>query len=320
MSKKLYTLLAAISITITTFAQAPEKMSYQAVVRDSGDALVTNQVVGMQISFLQGSASGTSVYTETQTPTTNINGLVTLEIGTGTTTDDFTAIDWATGPYFIKTETDPTGGSSYTITGTSQLLSVPYALYAKTAGNVFSGNYNDLSNQPTIPTINTYKVGDFAQGGIVFWVDESGQHGLVCALNDLSPNRWDAGSNLTTMATGDGPYSGEMNTMLIVAGQNLGDGNGYSALSCAEFSSNIGGKIYSDWYLASISELTILHDNGATIEPALLDAGGFPFSLNPWWSSSEISSTAAWVKQSTFAPVSAIKTTSSYTVRPIRSF
>jgi len=60
--KKLHTILAVILITATTFAQAPEKMSYQAVVRDSGDALVTNQAVGMQISILQGSASGTAVY------------------------------------------------------------------------------------------------------------------------------------------------------------------------------------------------------------------------------------------------------------------
>lgn len=130
--KKLYTILAAVLLTATTYAQAPEKMSYQAVIRDSGDALVTSQAVGMQISILQGS---TPVYVETQTPTTNVNGLVSLEIGTGTTSDDFTTIDWAAGPYFIKTETDPTGGSSYSITGTSQLLSVPFALYsANTAG------------------------------------------------------------------------------------------------------------------------------------------------------------------------------------------
>ena len=132
---KFYTLLVALVITASTFAQAPEKMSYQAVVRDSGDNLVTSQVVGMQISILQTTITGTAVYTETQTATTNINGLVTLEIGTGSTSDDFTAIDWGAGPYFIKTETDPAGGDIYTITGISQLMSVPYALYAKTAGN-----------------------------------------------------------------------------------------------------------------------------------------------------------------------------------------
>ena len=133
--KKRYTFLAAFLLTAITFAQTPEKMSYQAVVRDSGDNLISNQPVGMQISILQGSASGTSVYVETQMPTTNVNGLVTLEIGAGTVmSGDFTTIDWASDTYFIKTETDTAGGTNYTITGTSQLLSVPYALYAKTAG------------------------------------------------------------------------------------------------------------------------------------------------------------------------------------------
>ena len=134
--KQLYTFLAVLLMTASTFAQAPGKMSYQAVVRDSGDALVTNQAVGMQISILQTTATGTSVYVETQTPTTNVNGLVTLEIGTGSVVSgDFTTIDWSVDSYFIKTETDPTGGASYTITGTSQLLSVPYALYAAKSGD-----------------------------------------------------------------------------------------------------------------------------------------------------------------------------------------
>src|SRR5690606_24356432 len=135
--KKIITICAVLLMTASVFAQAPEKMSYQAVVRDGSNALVTSSAVGMQRSILQGSASGTAVYVETQTPTSNINGLVSLEIGSGTVVSgDFTTIDWANGPYFIKTETDPTGGTSYTITSTSQLLSVPYALHAKTAETV----------------------------------------------------------------------------------------------------------------------------------------------------------------------------------------
>ena len=138
--KKLFTIIAGLMLTVSVFAQAPEKMSYQAVVRNSSNALVTTQAVGMQISILQGGATGTAVYVETQTPTSNANGLVSLEIGTGTVVSgDFTTIDWANDTYFIKTETDLAGGTTYTITGTTQLMSVPYALHAKTAESVTGG-------------------------------------------------------------------------------------------------------------------------------------------------------------------------------------
>ncbi len=132
MSKKIITICAAILMTASVFAQSPNKMSYQAVIRNNSNTLVTSSAVGMRISILQTSPSGTAVYVETQTPTTNANGLVSIEIGGGTVVSgNFANIDWANGPYFVKTETDPTGGTSYSITGTSQLLSVPYALFAK---------------------------------------------------------------------------------------------------------------------------------------------------------------------------------------------
>ena len=138
-------------------------MSYQAVIRDAGNALVTNHAVGMRISILLGSVNGTAVYTETQTPTTNANGLVSIEIGG---VSGFDAINWAAGSYFIKTETDPTGGTNYTITGVSQILSVPYALYSKTAKtadysdltskpNLFDGTWSSLTGKPLFATVAT---------------------------------------------------------------------------------------------------------------------------------------------------------------------
>jgi hypothetical protein len=118
------------------FAQAPNKMSYQAVIRDGVNALLVNHVGGMQISILQGNINGSVVYLEIQTPSTNTNGLVSLEIGNGIPINgDFSNIDWSNGPYYIKTETDLSGGTNYTLTGVSELLSVPNALYAKSAGN-----------------------------------------------------------------------------------------------------------------------------------------------------------------------------------------
>jgi hypothetical protein len=132
--KNLYLSIISIFVSFSMLAQTPQGMSYQAVVRDGSGALVTNQSVGMAISILQGSSLGTTKYAETHTITTNANGLVSLEIGKGTVIQgSLSTIDWGSGPYFVKTETDPNGGSNYTISGTSELLSVPFALHAKAA-------------------------------------------------------------------------------------------------------------------------------------------------------------------------------------------
>ncbi|ARV07505.1 hypothetical protein BTO04_12755 [Polaribacter sp. SA4-10] len=142
MNKIRFTLLAALLITVSIFGQSPEQISYQAVVRDAANAIVANQLVGMKISVLQTTENGTAVYEETQTPTTNANGLLSIYIGAGTTdvVGIFSDIVWSTGSYFVKIEIDPAGGTNYTIIGTTQLVSVPYALYAKaTAAGALTG-------------------------------------------------------------------------------------------------------------------------------------------------------------------------------------
>ena len=151
--KKLSFLFILLALCVATiFAQAPERFNYQAVIRNASNTLVTNAMVGVRVSVLQGSADGIAVYVETHSVSTNTNGLLTVEIGGGKSEQgEFDGIDWANGPYFLKTETDPDGGSNYGVTITQQLLSVPYALYAKEAANGFSGDYNDLKNKPAIP-------------------------------------------------------------------------------------------------------------------------------------------------------------------------
>ncbi len=134
--KKFSFLIASLLFSLCVQAQAPQKFSYQTVIRNASNQLLVGQTVGIKISILQGSSNGSSVYAETHTPQTNANGLATIEIGGGTLlSGNFAIINWANGPFFVKTETDPNGGNNYTITNTSQLLSVPYALYAATAGN-----------------------------------------------------------------------------------------------------------------------------------------------------------------------------------------
>ncbi|MBD8490977.1 hypothetical protein IFO69_19650 [Echinicola sp. CAU 1574] len=149
--KNIYVLLVLLSISLNVLAQAPQKMSYQAVIRDTNHELVRDATIGLQISILKGSASGSIIYSETYTSNTNTNGLVSLEVGTGEVKQGiFSEIDWGNGSYFIKTETDPSGGTDYSISGTSQLLSVPFALYAENAGGLgwkVKGDtvYTDLS-------------------------------------------------------------------------------------------------------------------------------------------------------------------------------
>ena len=136
MKKILISLVVAATLSLSSFGQAPEGFKYQAVVRDAGNTILNNQVVGMRMTIQQGSIGGLTVYSETFASITNGYGLINLEIGNGAVvTGTFANIDWSAGPYFIETAVDVTGGTTYTVMGTSQLMSVPYALYAKTSGN-----------------------------------------------------------------------------------------------------------------------------------------------------------------------------------------
>jgi formylglycine-generating enzyme required for sulfatase activity len=143
--RNLLTLFLISFIALSSFAQAPQKFSYQSIIRNAGNLLVANQNVGIKISILQGTATGSTVYAETHSPLTNANGLATLEIGGGIVlSGNFASINWANGPFFVKTETDPNGGSNYTITNTTQLLSVPYALHANNTSSSVSSSGDTL--------------------------------------------------------------------------------------------------------------------------------------------------------------------------------
>ena len=159
--KRICTFLFVMVIVTSLFAQVPKKMSYQTIIRNTSNHLVTETEVGIRISILQGSTDGVPVYVETHSPFTDGNGRVSIEIGTGATSDALSSVDWFDGPFYIKTETDPSGGTEYSITGISQLLAVPYAFYSMSAGTVnynellnlpelFDGDYNSVSGTPTL--------------------------------------------------------------------------------------------------------------------------------------------------------------------------
>ncbi len=132
LARALFVALILISIETGLEAQAPEAFNYQALIRDNAGAPVLNTPVGIQIKLIQGSSTGTIVYSEVAQPTTNSFGLVNLQIGKGTmVSGTFSSIDWSAGPYFMEIDADISGGTSYVQVGVSQLLSVPYALFAQ---------------------------------------------------------------------------------------------------------------------------------------------------------------------------------------------
>lgn len=146
MKKIIYT-LSLIILSISIFAQSPQSFKYQSVIRNAAGEIIANQNIGIQLSILEGSDTGTPVYTETWNLTTNQFGLITLNVGEGTSNDDFSSIDWGNNNYWLKIALDETGGTTYTDLGTSQLLSVPYALYSNQSAN---GSSQWLNNNSTI--------------------------------------------------------------------------------------------------------------------------------------------------------------------------
>ncbi|MCD4747426.1 MAG: hypothetical protein K8R58_14105, partial [Bacteroidales bacterium] len=137
MKKSIILLVLAIISVIAVNAQPTQAFKYQAVVRDNAGEIISNQAIGIQISIRDAIPNGTIVYQETFSETTNQFGLVNLEIGNGTPTiGTFTGIDWGSNSKFLEVEIDPAGGSSYVSMGTSELLSVPYALFSDRSSDV----------------------------------------------------------------------------------------------------------------------------------------------------------------------------------------
>ena len=296
--KKIYSLIIAIFLSVAIFAQAPQKMSYQAVIRDASNALLVSKPIGMRISILKDSSKGVAVYTETQSLVTNTNGLVSMEIGNGTVLlGTFSGIDWSNGPYFVKIETDPLGGTSYSIVGVNQLLSVPYSLFSASSSGIF-----------------THYIGELFGGGIVIsvWRVSGVEHGLIASLKDLSASA--AWSNVTTTLIGASAQSirdGQSNTVSIISQTGH---TSSAALMCDTFTS--GG--FTDWYLPAVWELNQFYNAALIVNEVLGDIDGFKFTY--YWSSTEDDATYAY--NYTFYPgwTSGGKKNSFCRVRAVRRF
>ncbi len=292
MKIKIYSILAGLLITVSVSAQAPQKMSFQAVIRNNSNSLVTSTLVGMKISVLQGSPTGTVAYSETQSPTTNANGLVSLQIGTGAVVSGtFIAINWATGPYFIKTETDPTGGNAYSILGTSELTSVPYALFS---ANAAVGGF-------------THYLGEAFNGGIIYYLYKGSdglEHGLIVALSESIAAWQTTGTLVNANRTEDGAY----NTNLMTGSP------------AAAYIASLG----AGWYLPSVDELGLLFFNRYSAQKGLRLGGSTLLQSNSftswYWSSSEYDAISAFRYSFLYGPADVNSKATTCYVRGIRAF
>ena len=241
---------------------------YQAVLRDASGNIIANQSKTVVIDILQTSPSGTSIFTESHNVTTTTQGIININIGS---VNSLSGIDWTADEYFIQITVDGT------IMGTSQLLSVPYALHAKTAESLINtGHY----------------VGELYGGGVIFhlWKDNAGvEHGLIVALTDQSTSqKWSNVTDIQIGTSAQSSWDGLSNSNAIV-GQT---GHTSSAAKlCLDLVS--GGQ--SDWYLPSIQELNMLWNNYCTVARSLSQIGGATqIENNYYWSSSEDYNFTAW--------------------------
>lgn len=287
MKNKILFILLVLSVNIC--AQAPQKMSYQAVIRNSNNSLIVSTPIGIKVSVLQGSANGTVTYSETQVQNTNINGLVSLEIGMGTALiGTFSSINWANGPYFIQTEVDPNGGVNYSVMGVTELISVPYALYSANAQVSGFSHY----------------IGETFNGGVIYYLYKGSdglEHGLIVSTTE-SIAKW---QTTGVLVNADRSWDGVYNTNLI------------SGSPAVNYIATLG----PNWYLPSLDELILLHGSRFEVNKALFTNNQTLLSLSLYyWSSTEYSFSEALSYDFLTGYTDVSGKTLNYGVRGVKSF
>jgi hypothetical protein len=264
-------LLLLFSVSIV----AQQGINYKAVIKDGSGVVVASTAIDVTFIILDGVAI---VYEETHAPTTDANGIVMLNIGEGTpVTGAFSAIDWSSNNHFLNVQID-TGGGLQDM-GTTAFKTVPYALHSKIAETVGTCGLS---------------IGDTYEGGIIFYLDASGCHGLIAAPTDQSTGiKWKNDVDIDTYGFGTGLFDGEGNCTRIRRAQ------GYCASTpcyAADLCLSLELNGYIGWYLPSKYELLLMYNNiGQGNALGLGNLGGF--SSGGYWSSSEYDRTSAWFQQ-----------------------
>jgi hypothetical protein len=307
----LFSTLCFLLLTLVVNAQTPPNaFNYSAVARNAAGQPIASSTIGIQITILKTSPLGTSQYSENHFVNTDAYGLFNLIIGAGAVqSGSMATIDWSNDNYYLKVGMDAAGGTNFLIMGTTQLLSVPYALYAKSSGSVnggisissvsVAGDTLYLSNGQTFVAGGNggggfnHQIGEAFGGGVIFhlWKDNAGvEHGLIVDLTDLSIGQFWSDINTTLIGpSAQSSWDGLSNSNAIVS--QAGHTSSASALC---LNSTTGGQ--SDWYLPSIDELSLLWHSRFNVNKSLSAIGGatvLPYS-DIYWSSTELDGSDAW--------------------------
>jgi hypothetical protein len=260
-------------IPFLAFSQVPESFKYQAVVRNVSGTLIANQNVTIKSSILSNDVNGTVVYAETQNVTTTEFGLIHLNIGQGTVVQgSFSAIPWGDTSYFLKTEFDLNGSGNFQFIGVTQLLAVPYALYAKTSGSSTPGPAGPQGpiGPAGPPCLGDYThfIGEEFGGGIVFHVyrDAAGnEHGLIVSKYEPPMmSNWGKVNNLGIGVTARSTWNGMANSLAIQL-QPGPPNSTCAAMICLQ----LVEEGFNDWYLPSTTEILLLANNRFTVNKVL---------------------------------------------------
>jgi hypothetical protein len=310
--KILFLTALLVTINFSLFAQVPpQAFNYSGIARDASGGAVANQNISVQISLLRGAISGSPQYVENHSVTTDAFGLFNLVIGAGAVqSGSMTSINWGADNYFLQVAYDMNGGNMYTLLGTTQLLSVPYALHAGTASSLSGG------------TTFSHYIGERFGGGVIFHLyrDSLGlEHGLILAPNDIcNMCYWDstaaclAGNCIYVRA--NSTWNGAKNTQDII--DDVGNA-GTAAAICASYN----GSGFNDWYLPSVQELNMVWNNMVDVNrgmEAIPGAQIMDFAV--YWSSTEMQSQGAWNFSMMTGQGSYWDKVVTYKVRAVRKF
>ncbi len=278
--------LCFLFFTLGVNAQTPPNaFNYSAVARNATGQPIATTTIGIQISILKTSPTGASQYSENHFVNTDAYGLFNLVIGAGAVqSGSMAAIDWSNDNYYLEVGMDAAGATNFLTMGTTQFLSVPYSLHAKTAESIVGvgagGNF-------------THYIGEEFGGGVIFhlWKDNAGiEHGLIVDKTDLSISQVWSNIDLTLIGTNaQSSWDGLSNSNAIV-----GQAGHTSSAAALCLNSTNGGQ--NDWYLPALDELNLLYNQRYYLNRTLSNiSGAFALSsINNYWSSTEDNSEQAW--------------------------